>query len=130
MSNKALDVQVGGGHYKDMAIQPVEFCFQNKLNNCQTNVVKYITRYKNKNGLEDLKKAKHYIDLLIQLEGYEENTATPMAKAVLKERELHLENASQYLFNLKEEKCRTIYQGSVYQESLSFVVEEFKKCCS
>lgn len=64
----ALDVQVGGGHYKTMAIQPVEFCFKNKLNNCQSNIIKYVTRYNTKNGIEDLKKAKHYIDLLIELE--------------------------------------------------------------
>ena len=66
----ALDVQVGGGHYKDMKIQPVEFCFANNLNNGQSAIIKYVCRYKTKNKLEDLKKAKHYIDLLIQLEGY------------------------------------------------------------
>lgn len=65
---KALDVQVGGGHYKGMVIQPVEFIMKNKLNFCQGNAIKYICRYNEKNGLEDLKKAKHYIDLLIQLE--------------------------------------------------------------
>jgi len=68
----ALDIQVGGGHYKDMAIQPVEFCFRNKLNNCQSAIVKYTCRYKSKNGLEDLKKARHYIDLLIAMEYGEE----------------------------------------------------------
>lgn len=66
----ALDSQVGGGHYKDMAIQPIEFTHKNNLNFCQGNVIKYICRYKNKNGLEDLKKVKHYVDLLIELEGY------------------------------------------------------------
>lgn len=64
----ALDVQIGGSHYKDMKIQPIEFCFKNNLNVCQGKVIKYVTRYKNKNGLEDLKKAKHMIDLLIELE--------------------------------------------------------------
>lgn len=67
-TDKALDVQVGGNHYKDMLIQPIEFCMKNNLNACQTNVIKYICRYKAKNGLEDLKKAKHYIDLLIDFE--------------------------------------------------------------
>lgn len=66
----ALDTQVGGGHYKDMAIQPVEFIFKNNLNICQGNIIKYACRYKRKNGLEDLKKIKHYVDLLIELEGY------------------------------------------------------------
>ena len=64
----ALNTQVGGSHYKDMAIQPIEFTHKNNLNFCQGNVIKYITRYKNKNGIEDLKKVKHYVDLLIELE--------------------------------------------------------------
>lgn len=64
----ALDTQVGGGHYKDCPIQPIEYIMKNSLNFCQGNVVKYITRYKEKNGIEDLKKVKHYVDLLIELE--------------------------------------------------------------
>ena len=64
----ALDTQVGGGHYKEFKIQPIEFVMKNNLNFCQGNVIKYVCRYKDKNGIEDLKKAKHYIDLLIQLE--------------------------------------------------------------
>lgn len=64
----ALDTQVGGGHYKDMVIQPIEFIQKNKLNFCEGNVIKYICRHKSKNGIEDLKKVKHYIDLLIELE--------------------------------------------------------------
>jgi hypothetical protein len=70
--DSALDVQVGGGHYKDMAIQPIEFTHKNKLNFCQGNIIKYATRYKAKNGKEDLEKVKHYADLLIELEGYNE----------------------------------------------------------
>lgn len=70
--SNALDVQVGGGHYKDYAIQPIEFCQKNRLNACETSIVKYICRHGNKNGIEDLKKAKHYIDLLIELEYSEE----------------------------------------------------------
>ena len=66
----ALDVQTGGSHYKDMVIQPIEFTMKNNLNFCQGNVIKYITRYKQKNGLEDLEKVKHYVDLLIELEGW------------------------------------------------------------
>lgn len=69
----ALDVQVGGGHYKDLAIQPVEYCMKNNLNYCQANIVKYATRYKDKSGVEDLKKIKHYVDLLIELEYGEGN---------------------------------------------------------
>lgn len=63
---KALDTQIGGDHYKSMRIQPLEFIMANKLAYCEANVVKYISRWRNKNGVEDLRKAKHYIDLLIQ----------------------------------------------------------------
>ena len=60
-----LDKQIGGDHYKN-GIQPVEYGLANNLDFSETNVVKYITRYKSKNGIEDLEKAKHYIDILIQ----------------------------------------------------------------
>ena len=63
--NNALDTQIGGGHYKDMKIQPIEYTLANNLGFCEGNVIKYISRYKAKNGVEDLQKAKHYIDLLI-----------------------------------------------------------------
>ena len=65
----ALDVQVGGNHYKDLAIQPVEYIHANKIGYFEGNVLKYITRWRAKNGIADLEKAKHYIDLLIELEG-------------------------------------------------------------
>lgn len=64
----ALQVQVGGGHYKDLAIQPVEFIHANNIPFCEANAIKYLCRWKQKNGIQDLEKAKHYIDLLIQLE--------------------------------------------------------------
>ncbi len=62
----ALDVQVGGGHYKNMRIQPIEYTLANGLGFCEGNVIKYVSRYKSKNGVEDLKKAKHYLELLIE----------------------------------------------------------------
>lgn len=68
MPEDALKIQIGGNHYKNLKIQPIEFIMANNLNFCQGNAIKYITRYKSKNGLEDLQKAKHYIDLLIKLE--------------------------------------------------------------
>lgn len=66
--NGALLKQVGGSHYKDKAIQPIEYIHANKMGFCEGNVVKYITRWKEKNGVADLEKAKHYIELLIELE--------------------------------------------------------------
>lgn len=59
-----LDVQVGGNHYKEYPIQPVEYAMANNLDLCQANVVKYVTRFREKNGLEDLEKAEHYIQIL------------------------------------------------------------------
>jgi len=59
-----LDTQVGGDHYKKLAIQPIEYAMKNKLDPCQANVVKYVTRFRDKNGLIDLEKAEHYIQML------------------------------------------------------------------
>ena len=64
----AMTKQVGGNHYSKLAIQPVEYITQNKLGYLAGNVIKYVTRYKDKNGLQDLQKARHYIDMLIELE--------------------------------------------------------------
>lgn len=64
----AMDVQVGGDHYKTMPIQPMEFSMANGLDACQHTVVKYVTRFRVKGGVEDLHKAKHVIDMLIELE--------------------------------------------------------------
>jgi hypothetical protein len=64
----ALDVQTGGSHYKDLKIQPVEYIHANGLGFCEGSVIKYISRWRAKNGIEDLKKARHFIDLLIELE--------------------------------------------------------------
>lgn len=69
---EARNEQVGGSHYKDMAIQPIDFIHANHLNFEEGNVVKYICRHRRKNGAEDLRKARHYIDLLIEHE-YDEN---------------------------------------------------------
>ena len=65
---KATDQQVGGDHYKGCAIQPVAYIHANGLGFCEGSVVKYVTRWRNKGGVADLQKAKHFIDLLIELE--------------------------------------------------------------
>tara|TARA_Y100000114_G_scaffold50443_2_gene46055 strand:- start:10021 stop:10233 length:213 start_codon:yes stop_codon:yes gene_type:complete len=62
----ALETQIGGGHYKDMKIQVVEFCMANDIPYMEGNVIKYVVRHTKKNGIEDLKKARHYLDLLIE----------------------------------------------------------------
>lgn len=64
----ALETQVAGNHYKQMAIQPVEFIHANQIPYCEANAIKYLCRWRNKGGIADLEKAKHYIELLIQME--------------------------------------------------------------
>lgn len=63
-----LDRQVGGNHYKLMPFQPIEFSYLAGLNFLEGCVVKYITRYKNKNGLNDLEKAIHYCRVIQEFE--------------------------------------------------------------
>lgn len=64
----AMDTQVGGSHYKDFAIQPADFIHSNGIGYIPGNVIKYVCRYDKKNGVEDLKKARHYLDMLIEME--------------------------------------------------------------
>lgn len=64
----ALDLQVGGAHYKNKRIQPVEFSYANNLNGLEASIVKRITRWRDKDGFQDLEKIKHEVDLLIELE--------------------------------------------------------------
>ena len=64
----ALEKQVAGNHYKDLPIQPVEYIHANAMGYLEGNVVKYVSRWRKKNGIADLEQAKHYIELLIELE--------------------------------------------------------------
>ena len=57
--------QIGGSHYLDLPIQPTEFIIKNRLGFCEGNVVKYVSRWGVKGGIEDLKKARQYLDMLI-----------------------------------------------------------------
>jgi len=67
---RASQRQVGGDHYKKLAIQPAEYCFRNKLNNLESEAVGYITRSRFKNGAEDIKKAIHTLELLLEYSDY------------------------------------------------------------
>jgi hypothetical protein len=62
---KSYKKQVGGSHYKKYKIQPVEFIIKNNIGFVEGNVIKYVLRFKEKGGVLDLEKAKHYIELLI-----------------------------------------------------------------
>ena len=68
MGSSALDVQVGGDHYKKLQIQPVEYIHANRLPFIEGSIVKYITRWRDKGGVKDLEKVKHFVDLLLELE--------------------------------------------------------------
>ena len=65
----ALATQVAGDHYKKLAIQPIEYIHANAIPFAEGNVIKYVTRWRDKGGIKDLEKAKHFIELLIELEG-------------------------------------------------------------
>lgn len=64
----ALDVQIAGGHYKGLKIQPIQYIHANNIPFAEGCAIKYLTRWRDKGGIEDLKKARHFIDLLIELE--------------------------------------------------------------
>jgi hypothetical protein len=63
----ALNKQEGGSHYKDMAIQPVEFITKNNISFLEGNVIKYVCRHASKNGKQDIEKAIHYLELIKEL---------------------------------------------------------------
>jgi len=65
-SIRANEQQVGGAHYTDKAIQPWDFIISNNIGYLEGNIIKYISRWKDKNGIEDLKKAQHYLQKLIE----------------------------------------------------------------
>ena len=64
----ALETQEGGTHYKEMKIQPVEFIHANNLGFCEATAIKYLCRWRKKGGIQDLRKAIHFIEVLIELE--------------------------------------------------------------
>jgi hypothetical protein len=75
----ALDSQIAGDHYKDMAIQPITFCQKNKLGYAESLAIKYICRHQKKNGKQDIEKAIHCLQLLIELEYSEEEPEAPQS---------------------------------------------------
>ena len=64
----SFDTQVGGDHYKDTEIQPVHYIRANRLDYFEGNAIKYITRHRIKGGEADLRKAIHYLEMLIEME--------------------------------------------------------------
>jgi hypothetical protein len=66
--NDPLKTQVAGTHYKHLAIQPAEYCQLNRLPYCESSVIRYVTRHREKNGRQDIEKAIHCLQLLLELE--------------------------------------------------------------
>jgi hypothetical protein len=64
-----LHKQVAGDHYKKLKIQPIEYIHANSIPFAEGSVIKYVTRWRDKGGIKDLEKAKHFLELLIELEG-------------------------------------------------------------
>jgi len=62
------NTQVGGDHYTKLAIQPMRYSMDNKLDACQHTIIKYVTRFRDKGGIQDLLKAQHVLDMLIEYE--------------------------------------------------------------
>lgn len=67
-SRNPLEVQVAGDHYKKLKIQPIEYIHANGIPFAEGSAIKYLTRWRDKGGIKDLEKARHFIDLLIELE--------------------------------------------------------------
>lgn len=61
--NKATDIQFGGSHYKGMGIQPIEFAMANQWDSGAFSCLKYLARHSRKNGLEDVQKGRHFVEL-------------------------------------------------------------------
>lgn len=64
----ALDTQPGGVHYKEMKIQPIEYVIANNIGYCEGNVIKYVSRHRTKNGKEDILKAIHYLQFILEFQ--------------------------------------------------------------
>ena len=73
----ANETQVGGDHYKEKSIQPWDFIAANHLGYFEGNIVKYVSRWRDKGGINDLKKARHYLDKLLELEDNADSTQKP-----------------------------------------------------
>lgn len=67
----AFNEQVGGNHYSKQAIQPVQYIHANNIPFIEGCIIKYATRWRDKGGIKDLQKIKHFVDILIELESKE-----------------------------------------------------------
>lgn len=87
----SFDTQVGGAHYKGMKMQPTEFIMMNNIPFAEGNAIKYICRHRSKHGAEDLKKAIHYIQFILEKEY---NESYIFQECVRQERASHSERTN------------------------------------
>ena len=76
MSSSANEIQYGGNHYKGKGIQPWDYVIANNMGYLEGTIIKYLTRYKDKNGVEDLQKAMHFLQKLIEVESDQRKNAS------------------------------------------------------
>jgi hypothetical protein len=79
---KSLKTQIAGKHYQKYVIQPAEFNLKNNIPWAEGDIINYICRWRDKNGIEDLKKARHLIDMLIENEQMKQVAGRPMASVI------------------------------------------------
>lgn len=79
-TDNPLQSQVGGSHYKDLKIQPVEYIHANGFDFLTGNIIKYASRHRNKNGAEDVRKIIHYAELILKLEYGEKSDSKGCSK--------------------------------------------------
>ena len=77
IKNTVKDIQIGGSHYKFMQIQPIEFIYKNGIGFMEGCAIKYLCRWREKGGIQDLQKARHFIDLLIEMENERQQNQNP-----------------------------------------------------
>lgn len=79
-TDNPLQSQVGGSHYKDLKIQPVEYIHANGFDFLTGNIIKYASRHRNKNGAEDVRKIIHYAELILKLDYGEKSDSKGCSK--------------------------------------------------
>ena len=110
-----LNTQVGGSHYTDLAMQPIELIVKLKCTFIQGCIIKYISRYKKKNGFQDLEKCEHYAKLSLELEEQKKRTIKP------KELELINEYIKKNRF--------TILQRAIIMNTINGLYKNVVQCC-
>jgi hypothetical protein len=131
----ALNEQIGGNHYKDFSIQPVEFIHKNNIGFIEGCIIKYICRYKAKGGVEDLEKVKHYTELLIELsntEIIEDNIITCCKQyhsyVVAHPFVGYSEEDKRYLEKIYHKQCLCDCHPNVNEKNLDFETRLHQKC--